>query len=256
MNLILFERLQNRYHLDRLDGRHRHIASVLRAVVGDTVRIGVVNGPVGTGTIVGTGKEGTTISAEWNESTLSPLPIDVLIGHPRPPVLQRLWRDLSTARVRGIHVFTGRLGERSYMDSSIWDNVETRLLEGASQGGHTVVPAVSRHRSIEDALRNLHAGEKGPGEYRLFGALGGISSTSLQEFLSAAAGHIERYPQSVAICVGPERGLTGDETSLLESFEYEGISLGTSIYRTETAIHGLVIPLAAVLCTVRDRYAP
>ena len=43
------------------------------------------------------------------------------------------------------------------------------------------------------------------------------------------------HPQSIAIMVGPEGGLTSDEIDLAEKLQFNKVSLGETILRTETA---------------------
>jgi len=251
VNLILFRSLQENYSLNSSDPRHRHIVSVLRAGRGDTLRIGVVDGPEGVGTVVDTDRTGTVIRAQWTHSRKSALPLDVLVGHPRPPVLQRLWRDLATARVRSVHIFAGDLGEPNYLGSSVWDKLEERLLEGMSQGHHTARPDVYRYARLDETLKAMSPVLE-DGEYRYYGGLGGDAvplAAALIDMLNHRNGaRDERGDISVSVCIGPERGLSPRETDILETRGFRGMSLGDSVYRTESAVHGMVIPFASVLC--------
>ncbi len=247
MNIILFDEVRDIYHLETEDHRHRHIRTVLRAQPGDTVRIGVVQGPEGQGTIQTVGPPETIISAKWHRDKRESLPLDVIVGHPRPPVLQRLWRDLATARVRSIHIFAGDLGEPSYFASSVWSKLDDRLLEGMSQGRHTCKPNVYRYDTLRDALK---AGlpEVTSGAYRIYGGIDG-PSLPLGNYLKVLAKGAIMYTR---ICVGPERGFSLREIQVLEENLFQAVSLGTSVYRTETAVHGLVVPLASILCEFEE----
>ncbi|MFW5643920.1 MAG: RsmE family RNA methyltransferase, partial [Alkalispirochaeta sp.] len=241
MNLILFETHADRYHLEGNDERHRHISRILKAAPDDTLRVGIVGGPEGTATVVHTGKEGTDLEVRWERPGRSPLPVDVILGHPRPPVLQRLGRDLASMRIRRLVVFPGDLGERSYTQSSAWDTLDARLREGLSQGRHTALPEVRRVSRLEDALVLIGEGR------RYYGALDHAGVISFHDMLSEMAGDLPRV-RPVFLCIGPERGLSNREIRLLSERSFRPVSLGTSVLRTETATNGFVVGVTSVLC--------
>jgi RsmE family RNA methyltransferase len=246
VNLILFDTQSNRYDLDRNDDRHRHIHRILKAAIGDTLRVGVANGAEGTATVVQTGKDGTTLDAQWERPGRSPLPVEVILGHPRPPVLQRLFRDLASMRIRRLTVFAGDLGERSYYASSVWDGMETRLREGASQGRHTALPEVVRVSRLEEALDQVGDGKS------YFGAVDRAGAITFRDMLSEIAAY-RSDDLSVILCIGPERGFSDRETELLAHRSVRPVSLGASVLRTETAVTGIVLGAASVLCRSEER---
>ncbi|MDA3948039.1 MAG: RsmE family RNA methyltransferase [Spirochaeta sp.] len=238
MNLILFDDIRETYELPSGDPRHRHIRSVLRASPGDTVRIGVVGGPEGVGTVAEMDRTGSSIIVTgWTAGGAS-RPIEVVLGHPRPPVVQRLWRDLAAVRVRRILVFAGDLGERTYFDSSVWTHLEERLREGLSQGRHTVRPTVTRHPSLEtlfDELAGVH--------YRYYGSIERPRALPFREMLN----EIAAMPgdEVVSVCIGCERGFSDREHALLEERAFRPVTLGDSIVRTETAANALAVGIAS-----------
>lgn len=240
MNLILFDELRDSYTLPRHDRRYRHIRDILRSARGETLKIGVIEGPVGDARIATLDEERIELNVSWRQSMPEPpAPVTVLLGHPRPPVLKRLWRDLSSMGVREIRVFTGELGERSYLTSSAWENPDRHLLEGLSQGGHTRPPRLARHTDLAGALE-----PDGPwtgNEPRFFGALAASDALSLKEMMT---GH-ERY-DAITLCIGSERGLTDAEELLLRRHGYRPVSLGPRTLRTETA----TLLLAGAACSI------
>jgi 16S rRNA (uracil1498-N3)-methyltransferase len=155
--------------------------------------------------------------------------VTVVLGHPRPPVLKRLWRDLASLGVREIRVFHGELGERSYGTSSAWENPGRWLTEGVSQGAHTMMPELSRYGSLREALtRDTSAPE--PSERRFFGNLERSGAMNPREI-----GHGASPAAFARVCIGPERGLTSGEHVLLQEFGYQPVYLGPRTLRTETA---------------------
>lgn len=241
MNIILFHEQAQLYTLEHDDPRFQHINHILKAVEGTELRVGVINGRTGTGIVTERSPRRLVMSVSWQDGTpLSPLPVTVVLGHPRPPVLKRLWRDLAALGVQEIRVFHGELGERSYGTSSAWDNPARWLTEGVSQGGHTMMPDLSRYGSLREAL-NRDAFESEPPEWRFYGGMkrtGAIIPTEI----SGDSREVSR----ARVCIGPERGLTPDEERTLGEYGYHPVYLGPRTLRTETAAV-IMTSIAAVL---------
>ncbi|MFW5729952.1 MAG: 16S rRNA (uracil(1498)-N(3))-methyltransferase [Spirochaetota bacterium] len=179
MNLLLLEDDELGKPIPYNDPRARHVREVLRARPGDTLAVGVVEGGKGVARIVDHSREAGLVlgdihpgpganpaTAPVGASTRRRLdrespdvfyPVTMLIGHVRPIVLKRLLKDLTTIGVERIMVVPGELGEKSYLESSMWSDgtVRRRLVEGAAQGGVTCLPTVDTHYSLRRALAVL-----------------------------------------------------------------------------------------------------
>ncbi len=242
MNLLIFESQSERYVLTSDDIASAHLRRILRVRPGDTVRVGVVDGPRGTATVESIDRSTVILSARWDDRPQDPsLPITVLVGHPRPPVLTRIWRDLASMAVARIVVFTAQLTEKSYRRSSIWTEPRQYLLDGLRQGGHTRLPRLEYADSVVRATSDL------PGE-----ALRIFADPQAPGGLVELAARLDKQAKGVVLCVGPERGLTGAETDHLRKVGFDPVSLGRSILRTETAtilLAGFVASGLAGVCT-------
>lgn len=99
----------------------------------------------------------------------------------------------------------------------------------AKQCGRTRLVSVAPVQSLAEALADLPAGCRiiMPWEE----AAASPDGSSLRKALSAT----ERPPQSVAVIIGPEGGLTEQEAALAKSCGADLVSLGKRILRTETA---------------------
>lgn len=228
MNTVVFPTEESQYRLTPDDPRARHIRTVLRAGTGAAIRLAAVSQRLGEGTVTILDDGTVVVDAVWRRPTPPPHPVTVVVGHPRPPVLQRLWRDLTAMRVRRIAVFAADLTERSYLESSVWRRVDELLREGMSQGGHGTPPQVTRHGGLEAALAAISSSGS-----RLYGAL----DPDAEPLASAVAAAVERSPAEtdVAVVIGPERGFSDRETQLLRKAGATPVRLGDTILRTETA---------------------
>ncbi len=221
MNLLLLE--PGERVLASRDSRAVHIRRILRLHAGDSLRAGEIGGRTGIARIVRMDPEGIAVDFEPTLDPPALAPVEVLLGHPRPIVLRRLLRDLTAIGPARILVAATELGERSYLGSNLWDDTYTPLLEGASQGGTTLLPQLLRAASLDAAVSMLHS----PRTHRLM----------LHPDANAAPFDAGPSPRGrwVAVAVGPERGWSDRETDLLVSRGFSPRTLGTRVLRTETA---------------------
>ncbi|MFW5688265.1 MAG: RsmE family RNA methyltransferase [Spirochaetota bacterium] len=228
MNLLLLE--PGERVLEKTDARSQHIRRVLRLREGDTLRAGELGGSIGTATVTGITADRLTLAFEPYASPPPLPPVELLLGHPRPIVLRRMLRDLTALGPRRIVVAPTELGEKSYHESNLWDDVETPMREGAAQGGSTLLPELVRGWTLERAIDELTAG---PGARIVLHAERDDPSGSPPGLLDLLAGASRAAP--VAIAVGSERGWTAREVDLLRAAGFVAASLGSRTLRTETA---------------------
>jgi RsmE family RNA methyltransferase len=241
MNLILVDRQTEIIEFPSEDPRLRHLVSVLRARPGEEVRVGVRGGPIGRARVLAVGPEGAALQAEWLRPAPSPLSLRLIIGHPRPPVLRRLWKDLASIGPAEVRVFTAELSERSYMDSRVWNRLGEALDEGLSQGVRTIAPQVTKYGSLARALGGL-------GPNHLFVGDAGPEGLPLPDMLKRVARAAD-MAEPVSIVVGPERGLTTSESAAAREAGATGVRIGSGVLRTETA----ALILAGAAASVLDR---
>lgn len=240
MNLLLLPQPDESVRIRSGSDEYRHLTRILGVHSGDTIRVGVPDGPRGRATVVARDDVSVDLSIDWDPSRDVPLPLTVLLGHPRPPVLQRLWRDLASARVERVVVFHSRLGERSYFESSIWSDVDAALCRGLSQGCHTARPRVDRARSLEAALRLPGVAD---GDRICF--VGSEAGSAIP--LASAIRRVVQGCEPVTVCIGSERGFVPEEHLLLARAGGVPVRLTPSVLRTETAAVALAVSLGAAL---------
>lgn len=197
---------------------------MLRASVGDRLRAGEIGGAIGTALIAADSSDGVELDFHPEREPESLAPVELLLGHPRPIVLKRMLRDLSALGLARIIVVPTELGEKSYYGSNLWNEVRTPLVEGASQGGSTLLPELVRVGSLADGVATLESSRTG--RFVLHPGGTGEPGFDLIDGPSDA---------SVCVGVGAERGWTPDEIALLLDAGFHASSLGPRILRTETA---------------------
>lgn len=234
MNLLLLDgrEIADSDRVILADARASHVIGVLKAQPGQTVRVGVIDGPLGTGTVESVADGRVTIRCVF-ETTVPDRPaVDVLLAVPRPKVMRRLWAQLSALGVGQIILTNAARVERHYFDTHLLDEQTYRplLLEGLQQARDTRVPTVSIHRQfrilVEDHLSALF----GEGT-RLVGDPSGTLS------LGDAIDHSN---QRVLIAIGPEGGWNSFELALLTAHGFHVVGLGPRTLRVDTACVALL----------------
>ena len=230
MNLILLE--PDEIQADGtavLSGkRARHVREVLQAGEGEEIRVGVVDGGLGTATILEDAKQLRLQCAL--AGGIPPVPrVDVLLAMPRPKVMNRLWPVLAALGVGRILVSNAWKTERNYFDTHVLEpeHVREGLIEGLQQARDTRLPQVSVHKQfkklVEDKLDAF-----GPYAARL------VAHPGAGAFPSEKLAALPREAR-VLLAVGPEGGWTPFELDLLAAHGFETVSWGARALRTDTA---------------------
>ena len=144
--------------------RAGHVRHVLRAQPGQRIRVGIIDGERGTGTVLSLDEHGVTVRCQLDGMQPERPPVDLLLALPRPKVMRRLWAQLAALGVGRIILTNAERVERNYFDTHVLEtNVYRALLvEGLQQARDTRLPIVSIHRRlkvlVEDDLDGLCPG--------------------------------------------------------------------------------------------------
>jgi RsmE family RNA methyltransferase len=238
MNIVLFEPGEWKEPLVATDPRALHLTEILKLAPGDRFAAGEVGGLVGTLEFAGyTGQALILARPEWTSAPPPPSRVKVLVGTPRPPTARRLLKDLTTLGAAELHFVATDLGDKSYLMSTLWKGEFVQnLKEGAAQTRTTLLPKVERHQSLRRALTAAEA-ESPAG--RIWFDEGGPGWDHHEVHTLAAAGG------TLWIALGPERGWSAAERTLLADRGWSVAGLGPRTLRTETAC-GLTLGIAVL----------
>jgi 16S rRNA (uracil1498-N3)-methyltransferase len=221
------------------DARSAHLRMVLKAAPGQSVRLGILDGPRGIGTVRSIAADLVELECVF-DADVPPRPaVDLLLALPRPKVMRRLWAQLAALGVGQIILTNAERVERHYFDTHILraDVYGPLLVEGLQQARDTRVPAVTIHRRfkilVEDHLDTLY-----PHGERLLAHPG---STAIMSVLAAAAA------RRALLAIGPEGGWNEHELRLLEERGFQRVGIGTRTLRTDTACIALLALVHAAL---------
>lgn len=233
MNLILLERAEvgEGGRVTLRDERAAHMRDVLELARGDSVRVGIVNGPLGLARVDQVDGLSVSMACEFSGEAPARPRVDLLLALPRPKVMKRLWAQLAALGVGRIILANAWKVEKNYFDTHVLnpDFYRPRLIEGLQQAGDTILPEVTIHRRfkklVEDELDAMC-----PSGARLVAHPGGPP-------LPPAA--VAQAPR-VLLAVGPEGGWTDYEIGLLAAHGFTMTGMGPRKLRTDTACIALL----------------
>lgn len=236
MNLMLITPDEARAGLPTTDARARHLLRTVHAGIGTTVHVGVRGGRRGIATILTT-EPRLTFGIRWEAAPQAPLPLEVLVGLPRPQSARKVLHDLASLGARKITFFRPAKGDPAYATSSLWTTDEWRELadKGAEQACSALVPEVVHAPSLAAALEAAPAGG-----WRV--ALDPYEAEGPLRGKAPGAG-----PATLAI--GPERGWEKAERESLRAAGFALRHLGDRVLRVEAAcMVGGALMLAGLDC--------
>jgi RsmE family RNA methyltransferase len=214
----------------RLTGRRlRHVRAVHRAAVGDVLRVGRIDGPIGRGEVRSLDAAALTMSVTFDSDPPPPAPVRLLLALPRPKAMRRVLQYVAAAGVKDVVLLNSWRVEKSYWASPMLEPSALReqLLLGLEQGGDTHLPRIVEHRRfkpfVEDELPAL-----------LVDSLGLVAHPpALDPCPRAVTSHL-------TLAIGPEGGFIPYEVEALQRAGCRPVSLGPRPLRVEHAVPALL----------------
>lgn len=210
-----------------------HIDQVLGLQVGDVLKIGQLNGYLGTAVIDSRSLDSIELRQIQLHTPPPPkLEVTVVLALPRPKVLRRLIMDMTALGVRDIVLINSYRSQKSYWQSPMLNRLEEFVLEGLQQGVDTVAPTISLQKRfkpfVEDELASLITHKA-------------IVAHPYSEM------SFSRYMQTLStpmlpsvVCIGAEGGWIDYEIDLLAAQGCQAVHFGSRILRTEAAVNAIL----------------
>ena len=224
------------------DRRAEHIVNVLKSRIGDTVRVGVINGFKGTGRICSLAG-GKPYSVELAVELIrqeSPIPpIDLLLALPRPIMLKRIFSQSAALGFGSITLLNANRVEKSFWDASLLQEEAYRphLLCGLEQAVDTRLPKIQCYQRFKPFVEDVLPALMDKYTHCLVAHPGG--NQTLKQVLSGKPGRI-------LLAVGPEGGWVDYEVQRFIEKGFSAFTMGERILKVDTAVislHGRVSAL-------------
>lgn len=238
MNLLLVhaEELDEAGLVTLEDRRAQHALEVLHVTIGSTLKVGLIDGPLGQGEVVE--HQGSRVRIRCRFATDIPqVPSDVLLlAMPRPKVLARCLEHAASLGFGKVVVFRAQQCVKSHFDSHVLepDQLRARLLAGLEQSRRTHVPELQIFRRfrpfVEDALSSV--------------------ITPSNHFLADSDAPLPLYQihrnglrGPFTVVIGPEGGLIPYEVAAFAERGFNVVNAGPHPLRVEAAVSAITAQL-------------
>jgi len=234
MNLLLLEEADF-IAADRVvlrDRRLTHMQKVHRSEVGDSLRVGRINGLMGSAELLRLEAGEAELRVTLDQSPPAKLPLTLVLALPRPKMLRRVFQTVATMGVSKVILVNSYRVEKSFWQTPFLEPkaIRENLILGLEQARDTVLPDIIIEKRfkpfVEDRLPAITEGTLG------------------------LVGHPGNYPECpralsepVTLAIGPEGGWIPYEIELLGKSGLQPVQLGERILRVETAVTALLARL-------------
>jgi RsmE family RNA methyltransferase len=234
MNLLLLEEADF-IAADRVvlrDRRLTHMQEVHRSEVGDSLRVGRIDGLMGSAELLRLEAGEAELSVSFDQPPPAKLPLTLVLALPRPKMLRRVFQTVATMGVPKVILVNSYRVEKSFWQTPFLEPeaIRENLILGLEQARDTVLPEIIIEKRfkpfVEDRLPAITEGTLG------------------------LVGHPGNYPpcpralsEPVTLAIGPEGGWIPYEIDLLAKSGLQPVQLGERILRVETAVTALLARL-------------
>ena len=232
MNIVLFEKKdyisESEIKItDKL--KFKHITKVLKANIGDSIKLGLLNDLLGFGIITNIDKDSKTIDlkVELNTKAPKPLNISLILAMVRPKSLKKALHIAISMGVKEIFIIKTWKVEKSFWSSPVLDPnyLKAISIEALEQAKDTIMPSITIKKLfkpfIEDELSLLVKGKK----------------SIIAHPIADKSFFDESYLSNTAyLAIGPEGGFIDYEIDKFKEIGFEVLKLNERILRVEYAI--------------------
>ncbi len=227
--------------LPKDDERALHISNILKLTTNDKVRMGVINHGLTEGVL-------TSISNGYNislglydkliKSNDTPN-VDLILAVPRPLRLERILPVISSLGIRRLYLIAANKVEKDYFGSHLFrrpNELNKLLLEGLSQSSNDyILPEIHIRKNFQkfimDELPILYSES-----YNKF-----IAHPYNIEYMNNNVKRLFHYEKNKStnnaiVAIGPEGGWEDDEVICFLQNNFQQITLGDHILRTDVAV--------------------
>jgi len=238
MNILLFlpENIIDTHNIKIIGRQYTHLIRVLKVSIGSQVRVGLLNGHIGMGTVTHIESDAVYLSTELTTPPPPNLPLSLVIALPRPQMIKRILQTVATMGVDQVHFVQTQKVEKNYWQSPTVqdDAIFEQLHLGLEQGISTLCPQVFKHTKwrtfVDESLPVL-------AKHHDHNFVAHLSQTQR----CPSFNHIS--DTKTLMIIGPEGGFTPDEISTLNKKHIQTVQLGSRVLKVETAVTALITKL-------------
>lgn len=205
--------------------RLTHITQIHGAKPGDQLKVGMVNGAMGIGTIKEITPSLIRLSLNLTLDAPRALPLTLVLGLPRPKMLKRIFQTIATLGIKDLYLINSYRVEKSYWQTPFLQEeaIREHLILGLEQGCDTRMPRVHLKTRFKPFV-----------EDELPGIIQGTQALVAHPYTQTECPRMQQG--HISLAVGPEGGFIPYEIALLETAGFKAVTLGERIMRVETVI--------------------
>jgi len=208
------------------DYRAKHIINVLNPKIGEKLKIGILNGNSGIGTVKAISNVEVNLHCEFDEQTMQQSCTSLLLALPRPKILKRIIPQIVALGVEEIILTNAEKVEKNYF-ATHWlkdENYNKLIINGLEQSGDTMMPKIRIVKRlkpfIEDKLQEIYH------EHNLLLAHP-YNENKLSDICTS---------KKKLLAIGPEGGWSDFEIDMFQHTGFKPFTLGQRILRSDTAV--------------------
>lgn len=222
------------------DLRAEHIRSVLKAGPGDSIAVGLLNGPSGEGVVRQISENQVLLETIDLKTSPPPEPaVDLICALPRPQTLKKVLITAACMGVGSVHLIRANRVEKSYFQSPLLqpENYTPFLIEGLSQGKLTHLPKIRIHDRFRAFFEDIFPEMENGFETKYVKLVADPETDrTVMDF------HCEDVGRFV-VAIGPEGGWVPFEIETMERAGFRKITLGRWLLRVESAVTAVLAQL-------------
>lgn len=227
MNIVLIEKneLTENNIVQISDRRFEHITSIHRTNEGENVKVGIINGKIGTGTIIKIENKTLFLKVTLTSDPPPPLPAILFLSLPRPKTVKKVIPAVVSMGIKEIYLVNSYRVEKSYWQSPVISDENLLNLSklGLEQGFDTIMPTIHKRKLfkpfVEDEIPNL---------------IKNCNAYIPHPYCDNKLCQAESGSRN-AIFIGPEGGFIPYEVNLLVEKGFQPVFISNRILRVENA---------------------
>jgi RsmE family RNA methyltransferase len=229
VNLLLLQAHEVDEHgLARLSGRRlEHATEVLRVQTGQTLKVGVLGGLMGTAEVVSRDAQALVLKVEVTQPPPPRAGVSLVLAIPRPKALKRVIPAVASLGVDRVVLVNAARVEKSYFDSKVLagEFLDGLIELGLEQACDTVRPTLEIRERLKPFVEDELATWAPRDSVRLVPHP--HATSQLRPVPSA---------QHVVLAIGPDGGWVPFEVELFIKNGFQPVSLGPRVLRGEVAV--------------------
>ena len=234
MNLLLFDQEELAGNFLKLSGRRaEHILHVLELHQDDILKVGMINGNIGTARVVSTKENMVELEVHLAQTKPEEPLIELILALPRPIMLQRILKQATVLGVRRFHLIRSNRVQKSFFQTNLLHPEKLRkiLIQGLEQTVDTNLPEVLVHQRFMPFIEDIVPTLKSP--CRLLADPN--EHLTLPDLYSAG-----KISGSFSLAIGPEGGWSQHEVRQFAQAGFHCFAMGSRILHVDTAVVALL----------------